>query len=73
MLWASRLDYQKNPAVVFDIARRMPEVQFDVFGRQVLSDPARLAGDAFRNRLGPIETSRPAAGGFLGPDDLDKD
>ena len=38
VLWASRLDYQKNPAVVFDIARRMPEVQFDVFGRQVLSD-----------------------------------
>ena len=38
VLWASRLDYQKNPGVVFDIAKRMPEVQFDVFGRQVLSD-----------------------------------
>jgi glycosyltransferase involved in cell wall biosynthesis len=38
VLWASRLDYQKNPGVVFEIARRMPEVQFDVFGRQVLSD-----------------------------------
>lgn len=38
VLWASRLDYQKNPNVVFDIARRLPEVQFDVFGRQVLSD-----------------------------------
>lgn len=38
ILWASRLDFQKNPKVVFEIARRIPELQFDMFGRQVLSD-----------------------------------
>lgn len=38
VLWASRLDREKQPSLVFDIARRMPEVEFHMFGRAVLGD-----------------------------------
>lgn len=38
VLWASRLDREKQPTLVFDIARRMPEVEFHMFGRPVLGD-----------------------------------
>lgn len=38
VLWASRLDFQKNPLVIFEIAALLPEVQFDVWGRIVLKD-----------------------------------
>ncbi len=38
VLWASRLDFQKNPQIVFAIAEQMPDVRFDMFGRVVLKD-----------------------------------
>ena len=38
VLWASRLDFQKNPAIVFAIAKELPDYQFDVWGRVVMSD-----------------------------------
>lgn len=38
VLWASRLDYQKNPDIVFRVARALPDVAFDMYGRQVLND-----------------------------------
>jgi glycosyltransferase involved in cell wall biosynthesis len=38
ILWASRLDFQKNPYIVFDIARAMPDVSFDMYGGEVLND-----------------------------------
>lgn len=33
VLWASRLCAQKNPSILDEIARKMPEVQFDIYGR----------------------------------------
>lgn len=38
ILWASRLDAEKLPNLVFDIARRMPDIEFHMFGRPVLND-----------------------------------
>lgn len=36
LLWAGRLDRQKRPDLVAEIARKMPEFQFDVYGSAVL-------------------------------------
>jgi glycosyltransferase involved in cell wall biosynthesis len=38
ILWASRLDPEKQPAMVFKIAERLPHVEFHMFGRGVMSD-----------------------------------
>lgn len=38
VLWASRLDPEKQPLMVFEIAKQMPEVEFNMFGTGVLSD-----------------------------------
>ena len=40
VLWASRFDSQKNPAIVAEIARKMPGTTFLMYGRQVLGDAA---------------------------------
>ncbi|MEM9049486.1 MAG: glycosyltransferase [Pseudomonadota bacterium] len=40
VLWASRLDAQKNPRVLGDIARALPELEFLVYGGAVLNDEA---------------------------------
>ncbi len=36
ILWASRLDNEKLPTLVFEIAARMPDVDFNMFGSAVL-------------------------------------
>ncbi len=36
LLWAGRLDRQKRPDLVAEIARKLPEFQFDVYGSAVL-------------------------------------
>ncbi len=36
VLWASRLDGMKQPALLAEIAEKLPDVQFDVFGRRCL-------------------------------------
>lgn len=41
LLWAGRLDYQKRPDILAKIARRLPMVQFDVFGSAVLNAAGR--------------------------------
>jgi glycosyltransferase involved in cell wall biosynthesis len=51
ILWASRLDFQKNPGIVFKIARQMPLATFHVFGRSVLSDDELSWDDAPSNVL----------------------
>lgn len=38
VLWASRLDRQKRPALLVEIARRLPSLIFDVYGAAVLED-----------------------------------
>ena len=38
VLWASRFDSQKNPGIVAEIAAKLPEVEFLMYGRQVLGD-----------------------------------
>jgi len=38
VLWASRFDSQKNPAIVAGIAALMPDTDFLMYGRQVLGD-----------------------------------
>ena len=38
VLWASRIDHQKNPGILLDIARLMPELTFHMYGRRVLND-----------------------------------
>lgn len=40
VLWAGRLDRQKRPDILAAIARRMPDVHFDVYGAQVMSGGA---------------------------------
>jgi glycosyltransferase involved in cell wall biosynthesis len=37
--WAGRLDRQKRVDLVFEIARRMPDVEFQVWGEEVLNAP----------------------------------
>ncbi|QBE64810.1 glycosyltransferase family 4 protein [Pseudoduganella lutea] len=46
VLWASRLDRQKQPEILIEIAKRMPFVTFDVFGSAVVEH-----GDAIVQRL----------------------
>ncbi len=38
VLWASRFDSQKNPKIVAEIAAKMPEVEFLMYGREVMGD-----------------------------------
>lgn len=40
VLWAGRLDRQKRPDLLAAIAAQMPDVQFDVYGAQVMSGAA---------------------------------
>lgn len=42
VLWAGRLDRQKRPDILAEIAARMPEIEFDVHGSAVIgpNDPA---------------------------------
>jgi glycosyltransferase involved in cell wall biosynthesis len=40
VLWASRLDAQKNPGIVARIARRLPMLEFHLWGSEVLGDTA---------------------------------
>ena len=39
VFWAGRLDRQKRVDLVFEIARRMPDVDFSVWGEEVLNAP----------------------------------
>lgn len=38
VLWASRFDSQKNPKIVAEIAAKMPDTTFLMYGRQVMGD-----------------------------------
>lgn len=38
VLWASRIDHQKNPGMLISIARAMPDLTFHMYGRRVLND-----------------------------------
>ncbi len=38
VLWASRFDSQKNPQIVAEIAARLPDFDFVMYGRRVLGD-----------------------------------
>lgn len=38
VLWASRIDHQKNPAILLSIAKAMPDVTFHMYGRRVMND-----------------------------------
>ncbi len=38
VLWASRFDSQKNPKIVAEIAVQMPDVEFLMYGREVMGD-----------------------------------
>ncbi len=38
VLWASRIDHQKNPGLLIQIARAMPDLTFHMYGRKVLND-----------------------------------
>lgn len=38
ILWAGRLDRQKRPDLLAEVARRMPHVTFDVYGHAVMMD-----------------------------------
>lgn len=40
VFWAGRLDRQKRVDLVFEIARRMPDVDFRMWGEEVLTAPA---------------------------------
>ena len=40
VLWASRLDAQKNPQIIANIASALPDVTFHVYGRAVMGDQA---------------------------------
>ncbi|MEO1611784.1 MAG: glycosyltransferase family 4 protein [Pseudomonadota bacterium] len=41
VFWAGRFDRQKRVDVVFDLARRMPDVDFRLWGKPVLDGPLR--------------------------------
>lgn len=38
VLWAARFDYQKQPQIVPEIARLMPDVEFHMYGSRVMGD-----------------------------------
>jgi len=38
ILWASRLDAEKNPLIVMDIAKQNPDYMFHLYGRKVLNN-----------------------------------
>ncbi len=38
VLWASRIDHQKNPEMLANIARAMPDMTFHMYGRRVMLD-----------------------------------
>jgi len=42
VLWASRLDRQKQPEILLDIARRMPQLIFEVYGSSVVGQESQL-------------------------------
>jgi len=42
VLWASRLDREKRPRLLAEIARRLPDWSFDVYGSNVLDDGGEL-------------------------------
>ncbi|MFD0725312.1 glycosyltransferase family 4 protein [Lysobacter brunescens] len=41
VLWAGRMDRQKRPDLLANIARRMPHLTFDVYGASLLDDSAK--------------------------------
>ncbi|VXC66152.1 glycosyltransferase family 4 protein [Massilia sp. 9I] len=42
VLWASRLDRQKQPEILLAIARRMPQLVFEVYGSAVVGQESQL-------------------------------
>lgn len=44
VLWAGRLDRQKRPDILEAVARRMPDVRFEVYGRAVISKAPEKLG-----------------------------
>lgn len=44
VLWASRLDRQKQPEILIEIARMMPGITFDVFGSGVIGGDDEIIG-----------------------------
>ncbi len=49
VLWASRFDSQKNPKIVAEIAARMPDTEFLMYGRQVMGDDQIIWDDMPEN------------------------
>jgi glycosyltransferase involved in cell wall biosynthesis len=49
ILWSSRLHYDKRPELLADIASRMPEFTFEVYGGSVLSPAEQVAIDNAKN------------------------
>lgn len=43
ILWAGRLDRQKRPDILAEIARKMPEYTFDVYGSSVVNERGAVA------------------------------
>lgn len=50
LLWASRFDREKRPDILYEIAQRLPDVQFDVFGDITIGETssAKALIDKFR-------------------------
>jgi glycosyltransferase involved in cell wall biosynthesis len=53
VLWGGRLDRQKRFDIVIDLARAMPDVDFDAWGKAVLDTPPDLSGLPPNLRLNP--------------------
>ncbi len=49
VLWASRFDSQKNPKIVAEIAAKMPDTEFLMYGRQVMGDDQIIWSDMPEN------------------------
>lgn len=51
ILWASRICYQKNWDVLIEIARRNPDIHFDIWGEGPDAEKVRAASVAIKNIL----------------------
>jgi len=49
VLWASRFDSQKNPKIVAEIAAQLPDIEFLMYGRQVMGDDQIIWEDMPKN------------------------
>ncbi len=65
VLWASRFDSQKNPQIVGEIAAKMPDTDFVMYGRKVMGD-VEIDWDTMPDNVSD-------KGEFFGIDDLPLD